>query len=81
MEVLMRKQLSCLRLVLVGGILAAGTGLGQYVETTILVGALPADVLWNPTSSKVYVANGQSHTVTIINGATNQVRAVLEIIV
>jgi len=45
----------------------------QYLEATIPVGHLPADVLWNPTSNKVYVANTESYDVTIIDGATNAV--------
>jgi len=53
--------------------IAATVVQGQYLETTIPVGAMPAYILWNPTSSKVYVSNSNDNTVTIIDGATNQV--------
>ena len=45
---------------------------GQYLETVISLGHGAQDILWNPTSNKVYTAN-YDNTVSIINGATNEV--------
>jgi len=64
---------------LVGGILVAGTGLGQCLETTIPVGASPIDILWTPATNKLYVANSADNSVTIINGATNQVISTVQV--
>ncbi len=60
-------------------IVAALSAHGQYLETTIPVGDTPTYVLWNPASNKVYCANTQDHNVTIIDGETNQVIAVVEV--
>jgi YVTN family beta-propeller protein len=46
---------------------------GQYLEATIPVGDTPYDLLWNPTSNKVYCANEQGASVTVISGSTNGV--------
>jgi DNA-binding beta-propeller fold protein YncE len=62
-----------LSVALVGVCLAAGTGWGQYLETTIPIGAGPLDVLWNPTSNKVYTSDAEAGTVTIVDGALNSV--------
>ena len=59
--------------------LMAGAGHGQYLETTIPVGNTPTDLLWNPVSNKVYCANNQDDNVTVIDGETNQVIAVVEV--
>jgi len=40
---------------------------------------MPEDVLWNPASNKVYTANHADGTVTIIDGATNLVRATVAV--
>jgi YVTN family beta-propeller protein len=58
---------------------AVGVARAQYLETVIPVGGTPLDVLWNPTSNKVYTANSQSGTVTVIDGATNQVLATVPV--
>jgi len=55
------------------------SGRAQFLETTVQVGQGPIDVLWNPTSNRVYTANSLDNTVTIIDGATNQVRATLAV--
>jgi len=48
MEALMRKQLSGLRLVLVGCVLAAGTGLGQYVEDSVEISGPVGSLAYDP---------------------------------
>jgi YVTN family beta-propeller protein len=58
---------------------AVSIGVSQYLEATIPTGDSPTDVLWNPVSNKVYVANSQSDNVTIINGASNQVIATVDV--
>jgi YVTN family beta-propeller protein len=58
---------------------AVSIGVSQFLEATIPTGDSPTDVLWNPVSNKVYVANSQSDNVTIINGATNQVIATVDV--
>jgi len=59
--------------------LAPVAGWAQFLETTVRVGQGPIDVLWNPVSNRVYTANSLDNTVTIIDGATNQVRATLAV--
>jgi len=53
--------------------LAASVASGQYLEATIPVGDSPAEVLWADAVNKVYVANSQDASVTVIDGATNAV--------
>ena len=49
------------------------------METVIPVGSTPLDVAWNPASNKVYTANSQGGSVTVIDGATNQVLATVPV--
>jgi YVTN family beta-propeller protein len=51
---------------------------GQYLETVINLGHGAMEILWNPTSNKVYTAN-YDNTVSIINGATNEVITTLPV--
>ncbi len=60
-------------------LLAAGAGYCQYLEATIPVGDTPGDILWNPTSNKVYCVNEQDGTVSVISGETNQVIATVAV--
>lgn len=66
---------SGLKLAIAAICLVAGVGRGQFLETVVPVGDTPLDVLWNPASNKVYTANSQSGSVTVIDGASNQVLA------
>jgi len=43
----------------------------QTVTTTIPVGTGDHAVAVNPVTNKIYVANGGSNNVTVIDGATN----------
>ncbi len=52
---------------------------GQYLEASIPTGLGPVGVIWNPTANKVYTADGTGNSVTVIDGATNQVRATLPV--
>jgi len=61
------------------GCLLVQVGRGQFLESVIPVGNTPTDILWNPVSNKVYTANSQSGTVTVIDGATNQVLATVPV--
>jgi YVTN family beta-propeller protein len=45
------------------------------LEAVIPVGALPLGILWNPASNKVYTVNNYDYTVSVIDGASNQVVA------
>ena len=40
-------------------------------RTTVIAGAGPDAIAVNPVTDKIYVANNDSSTVTVINGATN----------
>ena len=51
--------------------LAAASVYGQTVTATVGVGAQPNAVSVNPVTNKIYVANGLSKTVTVIDGASN----------
>ncbi len=49
--------------------------IAQYLETTISLGVNPCDILWNPTSNKVYVSEFEYGRVDIIDGVSNQLVA------
>src|SRR5260370_35146478 len=51
--------------------LAAASVYGKTVTATVGVGAQPNAVSVNPVTNKIYVANGLSKTVTVIDGASN----------
>src|SRR5260370_973598 len=51
--------------------LAAASVYGQTVTATVGVGAQPNAVSVNPVTNKIYVANGGSNSVTVIDGSTN----------
>jgi len=61
------------------GSLLAAVGTAQYLEAVIPVGNEPMDVLWNPASNKVYTANFEDGTVSVISGTTNQVIATIRV--
>ncbi len=71
----------CLRVsyLLLAACLAPAAGWAQFWEASIPTGLEPIEVIWNPTANKVYTADGEGNTVTIIDGATNQVRATLPV--
>jgi YVTN family beta-propeller protein len=52
--------------------LLASAAQAQWLETTIPVGSKPQDVCYNSQNNKVYSANNGSATVTVIDGASNQ---------
>lgn len=52
---------------------AAGPAYAQTVVATIPVGAGPSSVAVNPRTNRIYVANRDSDTVSVIDGATNTV--------
>ncbi len=45
--------------------------MAQTVTTTLTAGTAPNAVAVNPVTNKIYVANGSSNNVTVIDGATN----------
>ncbi len=75
----MRNTTIVLRSGLLALCLAAGAGRAQYLEAQVPTGDSPQQVFWNPTSNKVYVSNEQAGTVTVIDGATNNVRATVAV--
>src|SRR5713226_6063830 len=52
-------------------LLAAVSVYGQTVTATVGVGTQPNAVTVNPVTNKIYVANGLSNNVTVIDGSTN----------
>ena len=48
----------------------------QTVTTTVSVGSTPVAVVVNPATNKIYVVNGNSSNVTVIDGATNSTATV-----
>jgi YVTN family beta-propeller protein len=63
-------------------LLAAGSpqeAYGQSVTGTITTGTYPAAVAVNPVTDKVYVANANSNSVTVIDGATNAVASTVPV--
>ena len=53
--------------------LLSSLSFAQWLETTIVVGKKPADLVYNPTNHKVYCVNVLSHNISVIDGATNEV--------
>lgn len=64
---------------LMTAVLVPAVGQAQYLETRLSVGRGPYDLLWNPTSNKVYCANCTDQTVAVIDGATNQLLATIPV--
>jgi YVTN family beta-propeller protein len=58
---------------------ALSSAQGQYLEATIPVGDTPIWPMWSPLGNKVYVANSQDGTVSVIDGATNAVIATIPV--
>jgi YVTN family beta-propeller protein len=73
------KSRLCLFPALLLGCVLVATGRAQYLEAVVPVGLEPTDVLWNPTSNKVYTTNRSSGSVTVIDGASNQVTATVTV--
>ena len=59
--------------------LATGLASAQYLETTLQLSYGLSDMLWNPSNDHVYVSNWDKGTVTVIDGATNQITAVIDV--
>jgi YVTN family beta-propeller protein len=59
----------------VAALLGAGATLcpGQYLETVVGVGDSPIDIVWSPLVNKVFCANSQDASITVISGETNEV--------
>ena len=58
-------------------LLGAGMVWGQYLETTIPLSYQLAQALWNPANNRVYVSNCENGSITVIDGATNQIVATI----
>jgi YVTN family beta-propeller protein len=52
-------------------VILTSVGQADWVTTTVAVGTTPYAAAVNPVTNKVYVANGDASTVTVIDGATN----------
>ncbi len=57
-------------------ILLAATTAAQTITATVNVGSHPIVAAVNPITNKIYVANQDDGTVTVIDGATNQTQTV-----
>jgi YVTN family beta-propeller protein len=53
-------------------------GYAQSVTATVAVGAVPRTAAVNPVTNKIYVANGNSNSVAVIDGATNKTTTVTD---
>ena len=62
-------------LILAVALLAAGPAGAQTVTATVAAVSAPVVVAVNPVTNKIYVANGDSGNVTVIDGASNAVDA------
>ena len=58
---------------------AIGLAGAQYLETTIPLSYDLSDMIWNQANDRVYVSNYNRDTVTVIDGATNQVTSALRV--
>jgi YVTN family beta-propeller protein len=50
----------------------------QWLDTTIGVGSYPCDLVYDSADNKAYCANWEGHSVTVIDGASNQVIATVQ---
>jgi YVTN family beta-propeller protein len=51
----------------------AGLASAQYLETAVPLSYQLAQALWNPANNRVYVSNCENGSITVIDGATNQI--------
>ncbi len=58
-------------LFLLGFSATSSSGAAQTLVTTVIAGAMPVALDINSVTNKIYVANANSNTVTVIDGATN----------
>lgn len=77
MGTIVRKTSAALAAILLLGALTSARG--QYLEATIPVGDSPYNLMWSPIGNKVYVANTQDGTLSVIDGATNAVIATIPV--
>ncbi len=66
------RSLTATSLLLVASMFAGA----QTLLTNVTVGAYPRAVAVNPTTNKIYVANQNGNSVTVIDGATNNTTTV-----
>lgn len=55
------------------------TATAQYLETTIPLSYDLSDIIWNPTNNHVYVCNYNKDSVTVIDGASNEVTSTMRV--
>ncbi len=65
--------------VLACGLMWMGAGQAQYLEAIVPCGVSPLEVIWVPTVNKVYVANSQDASITVISGSSNEVIATIPV--
>jgi YVTN family beta-propeller protein len=63
----------------IGGAAPAGAAVPFAVTATVPVGHEPVDLAADPATDMVYVSNAGDGTVSVINGATNQVTDVIQL--
>lgn len=59
--------------------MTAGLASAQYLETTLGLNYGLAQALWNPANNHLYVSSAESFSVTVIDGATNQVTTTIRV--
>ena len=65
--------------VLPSGVVPPPTSQPVTVEATIPLPSAPHSLFYNPVENKVYSANIQANSITVVDGATNQVLATLPV--
>ncbi|MEO0077917.1 MAG: YncE family protein, partial [candidate division WOR-3 bacterium] len=60
-------------------LLAGGVNHGQYLEAVVPTGDTPIDVVWSPLVNKVFCANSQDASITVISGETNEVLSTIPV--
>jgi YVTN family beta-propeller protein len=60
-------------------LLCAGLVRAQYLETTIPLSFDLSDIIWNPANNHVYACNYNKDSVTVIDGASNEVTSTMRV--
>ncbi len=67
-----------LRAALLAGALAgAGPSSAQFLEAVLPCGDSPIDIVWSPGVNKIFCANSQDASITVIDGDSNFVRSTI----
>ena len=76
-ELLHENQHCCPSLLAATCLLLATTAIGQWLETRVWVDSFPSALCYNSRDNKLYCANYVTNTVTVVDGASNEILCAL----